>query len=67
MALLLELLRDWLNPQGLIAIGVIYTGIQQWRAARAQARAHMEQAKVLATVVEKVDEVHAAAINGGKK
>ncbi len=29
-----EFVREWVTPQGVIALGVIYTGIQQWRTAR---------------------------------
>jgi hypothetical protein len=47
--MLATLIRDWLSPQGIIALGVIYTAFQGWRASSAVAK-----------VSAKIEEVHLA-------
>ena len=60
---MLALLYEWLSPQGIIAVGVIYTAVEAWRARRAAAGAKVAVAVVSAkveTVAAKVEEVHLA-------
>lgn len=46
------LLHEWLSPQGIIAIGVIWTAVQAWRAARAAGTAVKQVAAVAGAIAE---------------
>ncbi len=49
-------LRDWLTPQGILAVGMIYAAIQAQRARRAS----VANARALEIVSGKVEAVHLA-------
>jgi len=44
---LISLLREWFGPQGIIALGVVFTGIQSWRNGRAAKHTKETIAKVI--------------------
>ncbi len=60
-----DVLRDWLSPQGIIALGVIIGIIQQflaWRGARARGTLLLEHSVATTVAVKAVQETQAVTV-----
>ena len=60
-----DLLHEWLSPQGIIALGVIYAGIKAWRNGRQLDDIHKATNSIVTVALAAKDEAGKAMAAAG--